>query len=889
MAIQHDEQGFLIGKRLGEDETLELLSAIKDEIQGLRGDIAALGDIDRQVATPTGGSGDAGDNGSSTADKLSLKSSLGEVGAKIVGAISETSVSGESDPSVQALNEVAQPLKRGYSKIFGGDKDKNTDRWYRRFWRDMRERKKLEKKHNKRQIELLEDIDDKTGVEGGKGGIIGSLLGFLGALLKTLLPLKALTALSRLPGLGGILTTGGRRGPKVLGGGKGGKPKPRDRGPDGKSREPAGGSRGRQGATTQQGGKGQPKVGAARGAPNIGRGAGALSRRIPILGSLLTLLSVASSVKESESDKATTRRQKDERTGGAVGSGAGAIAGMMAGGSAGGAAGAALGTFILPGVGTAVGGAIGSLAGAIGGAIIGESAGEIIGEQVGSWISDLRESDIGGSIISKWNVTTDFASHLWDQASSAFSERWDAVTTKVSAVWDTTTETISTTWDAAVAKLSDVSDAIVEKWDAALDLMKKGWSKVTDLAKAWWGSVSEAADKANDFIKEKTGVDIKAAANKAGATVRDTASGAWSFTKDLTRGAIDSVGSFARASLSKAANATGVTGAVNAVKKSASYATNKEALRQAMADAGITDPNEMAAFMGQMDHESGGLTSLNESFNYSSADRIMAVSRTARNKGGDAVNQAMQQGPEAVAELMYGGRMGNTNAGDGYAFRGRGFTQLTGRDNYTAASEALGIDLVNNPDMASDPEVAAKIATWYWQSRSGLSEAGKAGDIEAVTKKINGGLNGLADRAAKTEMYRNEAISGKLSAQPRTAGPDAIQPEAALAGATPPASIALPVAQLTTEAEGAISQQVRAIEALPPAATTTVPAAHPATPRMTAPTVPAATAVSAAPEVKAPVGSSGRDKPSTPGIPEVSRDLADRKIAHVVTGAYSQS
>lgn len=187
----------------------------------------------------------------------------------------------------------------------------------------------------------------------------------------------------------------------------------------------------------------------------------------------------------------------------------------------------------------------------------------------------------------------------------------------------------------------------------------------------------------------------------------------------------------------------------------------RKALMAQMDAAGMTDPRERAMFLAQMDHETGGFRNLEEGFNYT-PDRLMAVSATARRAGPQAVQEAIAKGPEAVAELMYGGRMGNTEAGDAYRFRGRGYTQLTGRANYEEAGKALGLDLVGNPDLAASPEVAAKIATWFWKSR-GASEAAQQGDVAGVTRLINGGLNGLEGRMAKTDQYLAAANVGGLS------------------------------------------------------------------------------------------------------------------------------
>lgn len=97
-------------------------------------------------------------------------------------------------------------------------------------------------------------------------------------------------------------------------------------------------------------------------------------------------------------------------------------------------------------------------------------------------------------------------------------------------------------------------------------------------------------------------------------------------------------------------------------------------------------------------------------------------------------------------------KLGNKVAGDGERFKGRGFIQLTGRDNYKMASQALGIDLIKNPDLAARPDVAAKIAVWYWLTRVKPSVMDFA-DTVAVTKRINPALKGIEDRHENFKYY----------------------------------------------------------------------------------------------------------------------------------------
>jgi putative chitinase len=104
--------------------------------------------------------------------------------------------------------------------------------------------------------------------------------------------------------------------------------------------------------------------------------------------------------------------------------------------------------------------------------------------------------------------------------------------------------------------------------------------------------------------------------------------------------------------------------------------------------------------------------------------------------------------PNKVARIL-----GNTVAGDGARYKGRGFIQLTGRSNYAAAGRALGLDLASQPDLAATADVAPRVAAWYWRSK-GLNELADAGDLLTITKRINGGTNGYTERLGAYQRAR---------------------------------------------------------------------------------------------------------------------------------------
>jgi putative chitinase len=159
----------------------------------------------------------------------------------------------------------------------------------------------------------------------------------------------------------------------------------------------------------------------------------------------------------------------------------------------------------------------------------------------------------------------------------------------------------------------------------------------------------------------------------------------------------------------------------------------------------INTPKRQACFIGQCMHESGGFRFLKENLNYSAA----ALMRTWPSRFPDMdIAEKYERNPEMIANKVYGGRMGNTEDGDGAKYIGRGLIQLTGKENYKNCSDGIGVDLVQNPDLLSEPKYAALSAGWFWNKRN-LNASSDLMDIVGMTKKINGGVIGLEDRKAK--------------------------------------------------------------------------------------------------------------------------------------------
>lgn len=157
----------------------------------------------------------------------------------------------------------------------------------------------------------------------------------------------------------------------------------------------------------------------------------------------------------------------------------------------------------------------------------------------------------------------------------------------------------------------------------------------------------------------------------------------------------------------------------------------------------------VAEFVAQMAVESARFSRLQENLFYRTPERLMAV-WPKRFPSREAALPYVAN-PEALANHVYGQRMGNTQPGDGWRFRGRGLKQLTGRNNYAAYQEATGVHVVDTPDLLLDPVFAADSAGWFW--RANRLDA-VADDTEELTRRINGGRTGLADRIALTELAR---------------------------------------------------------------------------------------------------------------------------------------
>lgn len=175
---------------------------------------------------------------------------------------------------------------------------------------------------------------------------------------------------------------------------------------------------------------------------------------------------------------------------------------------------------------------------------------------------------------------------------------------------------------------------------------------------------------------------------------------------------------------------------------------------EVMQKFGVNTPLRLAHFLAQCGHESGGFRLTQENLNYS-AKGLMGIFK--KYFPTEAIANAYARKPEKIANKVYASRMGNgpEASGEGFKFRGRGFIQLTGKQNYTAFDATVPESIVDNPDLVASKYPLAS-AAWFW-NKNGLNAIADQGATTEVvtkcTKRVNGGTIGLADRIKHFKEY----------------------------------------------------------------------------------------------------------------------------------------
>lgn len=483
--------------------------------------------------------------------------------------------------------------------------------------------------------------------------------------------------------------------------------------------------------------------------------------------------------------------------------------------------------------------------GGVTGGVVGAAVGSLLGP-VGTIVGGIIGDQVG-SLVGEWLSGVDF---------------------------DAVSKTITDTYASVAA--------------GTLDLAKSGFEAVKGSWNSLVASGTELLKGMTDSVKEAFGTAVDSLLG-----IKDTVA-------DKIQGAKDYVGEKATGVKDAGQNLLNtVTGGRYAGGSNA----RKDELIKAMDAGGITDQKSKAMLMANLDHESGGFTKNEENLNYS-AKRLQEVFpkyySTPEAARADAGN------PEAIANKVYGGRMGNTEAGDGYKYRGRGDIQLTGKNQYEDMGKKLGVDLVNNPDLAKDPKISAQIAVQHWKS-SGADRAAIAGDQDRARKLTNGGTNGLEDVKSKYDGYLAQAKAGDLTPTRRA---DQGTVQAPVAASTAIASTMATVRGAPTIGVTPIAPQPVMAPAMPGAQTVGVMAPTVMPPTVAARAIgaaslqPVSAGVLAAPSYSAPAPDAASvkiaptpvvEKPlmsaskpaSTPNVQlsvPLSQNLEDRQIAHVASG-----
>jgi putative chitinase len=175
--------------------------------------------------------------------------------------------------------------------------------------------------------------------------------------------------------------------------------------------------------------------------------------------------------------------------------------------------------------------------------------------------------------------------------------------------------------------------------------------------------------------------------------------------------------------------------------------------QEAMDEFGIDSPVDRAMLCAQMGHESGSMTRFSENLNYSAEGLVKTFEKYFPTKS-STVGYANK--PEKIASKVYARRYGNGNeeSGDGWKYRGRGPIQITFASTYAECGDFLNLDLTEHPELLLIPEHGARSACWFWAVYKQIDMMPDRSNVEAVTKRINGGTHGLVDRTRRFAIAR---------------------------------------------------------------------------------------------------------------------------------------
>ena len=403
-----------------------------------------------------GGEGGNDVYGSDTSRENRSASLLAE---KLAEAVKDGTESvGDADPTVQAMNEIAQPVSRGFEMVKDAWGDSEESGWLRKILKSVGAIRKDQTAQYKAEKKVLASIDENTEKAADKkaegGGL--SIMGGLGGKLASLTPML-----------------------------------------------------------------------------------GAFAKRLPIIGAAFAGFKGVFDFFDSEWDKNLTREEKDKKSGKAIGGASGTIAGGFAGAKAG----AMLGTAFGP-LGTAIGGIVGGL----GGMVLGDKVGDVVGEKMGEVVSYFRELDIKAAITNAFNSVKEGVTGAWNSVVTGVQNGWNDALATTKATWETVSTTTAEAWSATVTNVQAAWDGITATisttWNDALNGVSDFWDKAKEGA-------SKQIDSLNNWLKEKTGIDVGSAIETASTAASNAVKSVknW-FTGSSSSGASSS-GSSASTSSSK--------------------------------------------------------------------------------------------------------------------------------------------------------------------------------------------------------------------------------------------------------------------------------------------------------------------------------------------------
>lgn len=814
----------------------------------------------------------------SRAEKDSLGTKLKNIGGKISDTLGDLGSGNEqADPSVQAMGEikgVLTPVGRGFGKLFGGGSSnglsRGQDRWYRRFFKQNAEKARTDDLADKREQKLLSNIEKKEGPDiASRSGLLATLLlAFMGALATLLIKgfqslatplkflgsffgplLKALEALAKVLGLKKLADRLG--GPSSPGN--------RNRGPGGSTR--GGGARGPDDSTRGDGARGRAK---------------ALFKKLPIIGALLSAGFLAKDLHDI-SENGESQETKTRQVGSAVGATAGGIGGELGGA----AAGAAIGS-VVPLVGTIAGGIVGALVGGIGGGKVGG----MLGDKFGEWVNELREAGV-----------TDKMAYSWDVGVNAMSIMWRDFTTLAGSFWNGMIAGVQTGWANVTAFTQNMWQGVGNAFDTTTEFLKTSWAVATSVVGGAlgtvWTSLGELASQVNEAIKAKTGIDIAKNVDDLKSTVKGWGESLKTAFGDFSESVKSKLGEvFGGSYLGGVLNEAQQMADNQPISTTKEQDANQTGVLNAFMKAGFTK-NQAVALTAEVGREN----------DYNSKNLYGYHKDEANGK----VNMGMisWQGDRAKRleahmqkkGLIQNGKMVQSQA----ALDAQAEFVKWEIDNDTDYSKTKQV-FANNPN--ADPESYAKtLGTNYvrWAYGQNVLSNGKAFDSGKHDRKRRGykvqaqAKPGIAPATAVPFRPGYNAQTAKAAVDAATKGKattptDTVTPEAApVEPQVDPNSIEglmqtfnnfdgmanvkqAVISMLKTSAEGTtVAHQKAARGAVVPAMRFNPPAP-----------------IAEAPKVSMPLASNSA-KDSNSKLDDVSRDVSDRRIAHIVTGAYSSS